>query len=123
MHYGQVRFHQLGCAGLGRLDQYLAPLGGQRSPPPLRTEGGQRRYDLSALRPEARSGAQAVRKTVANARVPSHDQKADLERRKRVLELYCASHGWAFDMIADLGSGMNYRKKGLKRLLDGLLED
>ncbi len=26
-------------------------------------------------------------------------------------------------MIADLGSGMNYRKKGLKRLLDGIVED
>ncbi|WP_370663540.1 recombinase family protein [Massilia aurea] len=43
---------------------------------PARTEGGQRRYDLSALRPDARSGAQAVRKTVACARVSSHDQKA-----------------------------------------------
>ncbi|MDY0976805.1 IS607 family transposase [Massilia sp. CFBP9012] len=90
---------------------------------PLRTEGGQRRYDLAALRPEARRGAQAVRKTVAYARVSSHDQKTDLERQKRVLELYCASHGWPFDMIADLGSGMNYRKKGLKRLLDGIVED
>jgi putative resolvase len=64
-----------------------------------------------------------VRKTVAYARVSSHDQKADLERQKRVLELYCASHGWAFDLIADLGSGMNHRKKGLKRLLDGIVED
>jgi len=64
-----------------------------------------------------------VRKTVAYARVSSHDQKADLERQKRVLKLYCASHGWAFDLIADLGSGMNHRKKGLKRLLDGIVED
>ncbi|WP_208277302.1 IS607 family transposase [Massilia oculi] len=90
---------------------------------PVRTEGGQRRYDLAALRPETQGGAQAVRKTVAYARVSSHDQQADLERQKRVLELYCASHGWAFDMITDLGSGMNYRKKGLKRLLDGIVED
>ena len=90
---------------------------------PVRTEGGQRRYDLAALRPETQGGAQAVRETVAYARVSSHDQQADLERQKRVLELYCANHGWAFDMIADLGSGMNYRKKGLKRLLDGIVED
>lgn len=90
---------------------------------PVRTEGGQRRYDLAALRPETQGGAQAVRKTVAYAQVSSHDQQADLERQRRVLELYCASHGWAFDMIADLGSGMNYRKKGLKRLLDGIVED
>jgi excisionase family DNA binding protein len=40
---------------------------------PLRTEGGQRRYDLAALRSETQGGAQAVRKTVAYARVSSHD--------------------------------------------------
>jgi len=39
-----------------------------------------------------------------------------------VLELYCASQDWTFDIIADLGSGMNYRKRGLKRLLDGIVE-
>jgi len=36
--------------------------------------------------------------------------------------LYCASQGWTFDVIAELGSGMNYHKKGLKRLLDGIVE-
>jgi predicted site-specific integrase-resolvase len=39
-----------------------------------------------------------------------------------VLELYCARQGWTFEVIADLGSGMNYHKKGLKRLLDALVE-
>jgi predicted site-specific integrase-resolvase len=61
------------------------------------------------------------RKTLAYARVSSHDQKADLERQKQVLELYCASQGWTFDIIADLGSGMNYHKRGLQRLLDEIL--
>lgn len=41
----------------------------------------------------------------------------DLERQKQVLELYCARQGWTFEVIADLGSGMDYHK-GLKRLLD-----
>ena len=63
-----------------------------------RTEGGQRRYDLAALRPGFHHGAPAPRQTIAYARVSSHDQKADL------------------------GSGMNYHKKGLKRLLDAILE-
>jgi predicted site-specific integrase-resolvase len=61
------------------------------------------------------------RKTLAYARVSSHDQRADLERQKQVLELYCASQGWTFDIIADLGSGMNYHKRGLQRLLDEIL--
>ena len=52
----------------------------------------------------------------------SHDQKADLERQRQVLELYCAQQGWTFDLISDLGSGMNYHKKGLKRLLGDILD-
>jgi hypothetical protein len=38
----------------------------------------------------------------------------DLERQQQVLELYCARRGWTFEVVADLGSGMNYHKKGLK---------
>ena len=62
------------------------------------------------------------RRTLAYARVSSHDQKADLERQKQVLELYCARQGWTFEVISDLGSGMNYRKKGLKRLVAAILD-
>ncbi|WP_396584266.1 IS607 family transposase [Bartonella grahamii] len=88
------------------------------------TAGGHRRYDLSKLRPELfHSRERSQRKTIAYARVSSHDQKDDLERQKQVLELYCASQGWTYELISDLGSGMNYRKKGLKRLLDALIEN
>ena len=91
--------------------------------PDERTAGGRRRYDLARLKPEEfRSQAEAVRKTVAYARVSSHDQKDDLERQKQVLELYCARQGWTFEVIADLGSGMNYHKKGLKKLLEAIIE-
>ena len=57
------------------------------------------------------------RKTVAYSRVSSHDQKKDLERQQEILSLYCASKGWQYETIGDLGSGMNYRKKGLLQLL------
>jgi len=88
------------------------------------TAGGHRRYDLAKLRPELfRASEAASRKTVAYARVSSRDQKDDLERQKNVLELYCARQGWTFDVVADLGSGMNYHKKGLKRLLNAILAD
>jgi len=30
--------------------------------------------------------------------------------------------GWTFDIIAVPGSGMNYRKRGLKGLLDGIVQ-
>ena len=88
---------------------------------PERTPAGHRRYDLSKLKPELFYASDTARKTIAYARVSSHDQKNDLERQKQVLELYCARQGWTFEVIADLGSGMNYHKKGLKRLLNDIL--
>jgi predicted site-specific integrase-resolvase len=89
--------------------------------PDERTPGGRRRYDLARLRPEQFHAPEAARRTIAYARVSSHDQKDDLERQKQVLERYCARQGWKFEVIADLGSGMNYHKKGLERLLDAIL--
>jgi excisionase family DNA binding protein len=88
-----------------------------------RTSGNQRRYDLRTLRPNAAKDLIDRRTTIAYARVSSHDQKDDLERQKQVLELYCSSQGWTFEVISDLGSGMNYYKKGLKRLLSDITND
>ena len=91
---------------------------------PERTEGGHRRYDISKLAPQKfRAIAENERKTIAYARVSSHDQKADLERQKHILEIYCANQGWQYELISDLGSGMNYHKKGLKKLLNDILND
>jgi predicted site-specific integrase-resolvase len=91
----------------------------------MKTEGGHRRYDLSKIKPETvhRFDFTDNRKTIAYARVSSHDQKSDLERQKQVLELFCSKNGWTFEIIADLGSGMNYHKKGLKKLLEAILDD
>ena len=87
---------------------------------PERTAGKHRRYDITKLKPEL-AIADTTRTTIAYARVSSHDQREDLERQKQVLELYCAQHGWNFTLLSDLGSGMNYHKKGLRRLLDAIL--
>ena len=95
-----------------------------RLKPDERTSGGQRRYDLARLRPEMfRGNDPADRKTIAYARVSSHDQKDDLERQRQVLEAYCASQGWTFEIVSDPGSGMNYHKKGLRLLLRAILDD
>jgi excisionase family DNA binding protein len=91
--------------------------------PDERTEGGQRRYKLSSIRPDISHAVRTERKTVAYARVSSHDQKADLERQKQVLELYCSSQGWQFEVLSDLGSGINYNKKNLKTLIQSIIDD
>ncbi len=38
-----------------------------------------------------------------------------------MLETYCAAKGWRTDIIADLGSGMNFNKRGLRRLIEIIL--
>ena len=90
---------------------------------PSRTKGMQRRYDISQLRPHQKRNIILNKRTIAYARVSSNDQKKDLERQKEMLSLYCASQGWKFEVIADLGSGMNYHKRGLKKLIAFILEE
>jgi putative resolvase len=60
--------------------------------------------------------------TIGYARVSSHDQKEDLKRQAEALATYCIKQGWNFEILQDLGSGMNYHKKGLKTLLNAILE-
>src|SRR5688572_30194274 len=88
---------------------------------PERTEGSHRLYRLSQFKISKKINIRE-RNTIAYARVSSHDQKSDLERQKKVLEMYCASQGWQFELVTDLGSGMNYYKKGLKKLLNAILD-
>ena len=86
-------------------------------PPARKTKGGTRYYARSDLLAPSNEAAP----TICYARVSSHDRKDDLERRHAVLEAYCAAKGWRTEVIRDLGSGMNYRKKGLQRLLQMIL--
>ena len=87
--------------------------------PARRSKGNTRYYNLDQL-----IGAKKVESdlTVAYARVSSHDQKEDLKRQAEVLAAYCTKQGWNFQVIQDLGSGMNYQKKGLRTLIDLILE-
>ena len=87
--------------------------------PARRTLGGTRYYSTAQLL-GLKSDDAAL--TVCYARVSSHDQKADLDRQQALLESFCAAHGWPCTVIRDLGSGMNYRKKGLHQLLEMVLE-
>lgn len=89
--------------------------------PDQRTVGNQRRYKLSTLNPSICINKD--KKTIAYARVSSNDQKEDLERQKQTLELFCSKNGWEFELISDLGSGMNYYKKGLRKLIDSILDN
>ena len=82
-----------------------------------RTLKGHRRYNLATLLGASPRKIAEDKKTVIYARVSSHDQKEDLTRQVKVLESFCAANGWTYNVIEDLGSGLNYNKKGLRRLI------
>ncbi|CAB3774513.1 IS607 family transposase [Paraburkholderia humisilvae] len=73
-----------------------------------KTAGGTRYYAMSDLPGIGNENAPAV----CYPRVSSHDQKEDLERQHAMLESYCAAKGWRCEVIKDLGSGMNYHRRG-----------
>ena len=89
-----------------------------------RTPGGQRLFDLSEISAVIKSPTNRClpqkKPTIAYARVSSHDQKKDLQRQVEQLQLFCVANGWEYEVIEDLGSGMNYNKKGLKKLIKAL---
>lgn len=85
--------------------------------PARKSKGGTRYYDADTL-----DGLKdADMPTIGYARVSSHDQKEDLTRQADLLSAFCTARGWRHEIIQDLGSGMNYRKKGLARLLEMIL--
>jgi putative resolvase len=94
-----------------------------RGIPFQKTAGGQRRYDLAKLSSNNELQSEKKQLTLAYARVSCHDQKEDLQRQEKMLEMFCVSHGWSFEIISDLGSGMNYNKRGLKKLLRKILDN
>ena len=82
-----------------------------------RTPGGHRRYDLAQLRGIVPRQAPSRRLTLAYARVSSHDQKSDLVTQVALLESFCSANGWTYEVLQDLGSGLNYQKRGLRQLI------
>jgi predicted site-specific integrase-resolvase len=87
-----------------------------------RTAGGHRRYQRDAVRTAVGAEPVAPGKTVCYARVFSHDQAEQHETQAARLDRYRADAGITdLEVVTDLGSGLNYLKKGLQRLLGDIL--
>lgn len=54
---------------------------------------------------------------IGYCRVSSNKQKDDLERQIDNMKLYLNAQGRPYEIISDIGSGINYKKKGLKELI------
>jgi putative resolvase len=90
----------------------------------VRAPSGHRRFyltDLKRLTPRELKQLDE-RITINYARVSSHDQKQDLVRQAQLLEAFSAANGWKYETIQDLGSGLNYNKKGLQKLLKRIMQ-
>ena len=85
----------------------------------FRTSGGHRRYSLEKLLTFCgQSTSDEQRQTICYARVSSHDQKKDLSTQIARLQKHAENAGYnSVEVIDDLGSGLNYKKRGLKRLI------
>ncbi len=47
----------------------------------------------------------------------SRDQKDDLARQAALLESFAAASGWTYEVLEDLGSGLNHHKWGPRQLI------
>jgi putative resolvase len=87
-----------------------------------RTEGGHRRYGFTQLK-TIQGHADPDKITVLYARVSSHDQKEDLGRQADLLAKVAEKDGIHNSIcIKDLGSGMNFKKRGFVQLLSMLFK-
>ena len=58
------------------------------------------------------------RKNIGYCRVSTSKQKDDLLRQKETVEMYLKSLKQPYEIITDIGSGINYNKRGLCELLE-----
>ena len=84
-----------------------------------RTEGGHRRYDTDSVysyigQPKA---TRQDKYSLIYARVSTRNRENDLNRQVELLEMFCSSKGWRYKVLKDIGSGLNYNKKGLIELI------
>lgn len=84
------------------------------------SESGYRYYSQEQLNNflGLKQEVQLNKKTIGYCRVSSHKQKDDLERQIDNVKTYMYAKGYSFEIISDIGSGINYNKKGLNQLVD-----
>lgn len=85
----------------------------------VRTKGGHRRCDVDSLMKYLHKIDKVAPKklTLIYTRVSTKTKLKDLKKQQERLELYCAAKGWSYKVISDIGSGLNYKKKGLLELI------
>jgi excisionase family DNA binding protein len=78
----------------------------------IRTPTNQRKYNLDSLKLEPL----VVKRKICYCRVSSRKQTDDLQRQAEYLTTKFPNH----ELITDIGSGLNFKRKGLQTLLESI---
>ena len=82
------------------------------------SEKGTRYYSEEQLRELKNNlSPQREEKVVAYCRVSTKSQTDDLEKQVENVKSYMYAKGYSFEVITDIGSGINYKNKGLQELI------
>lgn len=82
------------------------------------SEKGTRYYSDEQLRDLKNSlTSQREERVIAYCRVSTKSQKDDLEKQVEIVKSYMYAKGYSFEVITDVGSGIDYKNKGLQQLI------
>ncbi|MGL5936545.1 MAG: IS607 family transposase [Cetobacterium sp.] len=85
----------------------------------IRTSSGIRLYDKSSLLAViGQKGDSDEKKSISYCRVSSKKQNDDLERQKDFMQSLYPDH----ELVSDVGSGINFKRKGLQRILEQVMQ-
>ena len=80
------------------------------------TKGGTRYYSTAQLK-QLNEVSKEEKIVIGYCRVSTPSQKDDLETQISNIKTYMYAKGYQFEIITDIGSGINYKKKGLQELI------
>lgn len=87
------------------------------------TQSGYRYYSEDQLREYlGKKVTKRDKVTIGYCRVSSMKQKDDLERQIENMQQYLIAQGKPFEIVHDIGSGINYTKKGLQQIIKRLTQ-
>ena len=99
---------------LGISQQTLRTYADQEKIESFRTPGGQRRYNVDKYIAEKVARRATTRKSIIYARVSTRKQQHDLYNQVEFLRAKFPD----FEVITDIGSGVNFNRRGFKRILE-----
>ena len=90
--------------------------------PAYKTKSGYRYYTEEQIN-KLLGKEEKERVTIGYCRVSSKKQEDDLKRQVENMRSFLCAKGYKFEIITDIGSGINYNKNGLNTLIDKILNE